>query len=56
MRAINGLAVPVLIYSFRIVNWSRQEIEKTDGKTRELLNVEGIHHPKADVNRPCIKK
>jgi hypothetical protein len=48
--------VPVLIYSFRIVNWSRQETEKTDGKTRKLLTAEGIHHPKADVNRPYIKK
>jgi hypothetical protein len=56
MTAINRLAVPVLIYSLRIVSWSRQEFEKTDGKPRELLNVEGIHHLKADVNTPCIKE
>jgi len=56
MTAINRLAVPVLIYSFRIVTWSRQEIEKIDGKIRKLLTVEGIHHLKADVNRPYNKK
>jgi hypothetical protein len=56
MTAINRLALPVLIYSFRIVIWSRQETEKMDGKTRKLLTVEGIHHLKADVNRPYIKK
>jgi len=56
MTAINRLALPVLIYSFRTVNWSRQETEKIDGNTRQLLTVEGIHHPKADVNRPYIKR
>ena len=56
MTAVNKLAVPVLIYSFSIVNWSRQEIEKIDGKTRRLLTVEGTHRPKAHINRPHIKK
>lgn len=56
MTAINRSAVPVLIYSFRIVNWSRQEIEKLDGRTRKLLAVEGIHHLRANFNRPYIKK
>jgi hypothetical protein len=56
MTAINRLALPFLIYGFRTVNWSRQETEKIDGKTRKLLTVEGIHHPKADVNRLYIKK
>jgi hypothetical protein len=56
MTAINRLALSVLIYSFRIVSWSRQVIERIDGKTRKLLAVEEIHHPKADVNRPYIKK
>jgi hypothetical protein len=50
MTAIKRLAVPVLICSIRIVNWTRQEIEKLDGKTGKLLTVEGIHHPKADAN------
>jgi len=29
----------------------RKEIEKIDLKTRELLTIEGIHHPKADISR-----
>jgi len=55
MTAINRLALPVLIYSFRTVNWSRQETEKIDQKTRNLQTNGGIHHPKADINRPYIK-
>jgi hypothetical protein len=39
-----------------IVNWFRKEIENVDQKTRELLTIEGIHHPKADINRLYIKR
>jgi len=31
-------------------------MEKIDRKMRELLTIEGIHHPKADINRPYIKR
>ena len=43
------LAVPFLVYSFLIVNWLRKVVEKIDWKTRKLLTVEGIHHPKAVI-------
>jgi tRNA splicing ligase len=48
--------VPVLGYSFEMVNCFRKEIENIDQKIRKLITTEGIHHPKADVNRLCIKR
>jgi len=39
-----------------MVNWFRREIENKDQKMRKLITTEGIHHPKANVNRLCIKR
>jgi hypothetical protein len=49
IKAINMLAIPFLVYSFVMVKWLRKVVEKIDWKTRNLLTIEGIHHPKADV-------
>ena len=51
INAINALAVPVVSYSFNIINWNMQELKNIDRKTRKLLTMERIHHPKADVDR-----
>jgi hypothetical protein len=51
IQAIGSLAVPVLGYSFGIVNWHRKELQKLDRKTRKLLTIHGQHHPKAEVDR-----
>ena len=56
ITAINTLAVSVLVYSFRIVNWVRKEIEKMDRKMRKLLTVEEINYMKAHINRLYIKR
>jgi hypothetical protein len=55
-KAINSLAVPVLIYSFTIVNWTVAEIKRLDTKTRKLLTCKRAHHPKADVDRLYLKR
>jgi hypothetical protein len=36
ITAINILAVPILVYSFGIVNWLRKELEKVYQQTRKL--------------------
>ena len=54
--AINSLAVPVVTYSFPVVNWTSAEIKKLDVKTRKLLTIHRAHHPKADVDRLYIKR
>lgn len=49
--AIASLAHPVLAYSFGVVEWKKSEIQQLDVKTRKLLTLHNLHHPKADVDR-----
>lgn len=56
VTAINTLAVPVVSYSYGIVDWLRTDIENMDRKKRKLLTIGGLHHPKADVERLYIKR
>ena len=51
LEAINTLAVPVVTYSFNIINWTLQELAKLDTKTRKFLTMYKMHHPKSDVDR-----
>ena len=39
ITAINQLAVPVLSYSFNIIDWPLVEINKLDTKTRKNTNI-----------------
>ena len=50
------MAVPVLRYSFEIVNWHQEELQKLARKTRKLLTIYGQHHPKADVDRLYVSR
>ena len=51
IAAINSLAVPVITYSMNVINWQMNDIKKLDTKTRKLLTIYRMHHPKADVDR-----
>jgi hypothetical protein len=51
IQAIVSLAVPVRQYSFGIIDWKISEIQQMDRKTRKLLTMYGVHHPKADIDR-----
>jgi len=42
ITAIGALAVPVLRYSFGIINWRIEDIKKFDKKTREILTTKCI--------------
>ena len=50
-EAINTLAIPVVTYSFNIIDWKMSEIKRLDTKTRKLLTLSKMHHTKADVDR-----
>jgi hypothetical protein len=54
--AIGALAVPVLRYSFGIINWRIEEIKQIDRKTRKMLTMYKMHHPKADIHRLYVKR
>ena len=56
MQAINSLAVPVVQYSWNIINWKLSEIRRMDVKTRKLLTIHRMHHPKADVQRLYVPR
>ena len=56
IQAIGSLAVPVLRYSFGIINWNQEEVQKLDRKTRKLLTIHGQHHPKAAVDRLYVPR
>ena len=56
IQAIGSLAVPVLRYSFGIINWPLEELQKLDREIRKLLTIHGQHHPKADVDRLYIPR
>lgn len=56
IMAINSLATPVMTYSFGILPWLKSEIDKLDRKTRKVLTINGMHHPRADVDRLYVKR
>ena len=51
INTINFLALPVIKYSFTILNWLLTEIKKIDAKIRKLLTMYLMYRPKSDVNR-----
>jgi hypothetical protein len=55
ITAIGALAVPVLGYSFGIIIWRIEDI-KIDRKTRKILTMYKVHHPKADTDRLYVKR
>ena len=51
ITAVNSLAVPVVQYSFNVINWTLEDIRRLDRKTRKFLTMHHMHHPKADSDR-----
>ena len=45
IQAMGSLAVPALRYSFGIVNWHQEELQKLDRKMRKLLTIQVQHNP-----------
>jgi hypothetical protein len=56
ITAIGALAVTVLRYSFGIINWKLEEIKQIDRKTRKMLTMYKMYHPKADIDRLYVKR
>ena len=56
ITAIRALVVPVLRYSFGIINWRLEEIRKFDRKTRKVLTMYKLHYPKGDIDRLYVKR
>jgi hypothetical protein len=56
ITATGALAIPVLRYSFGIISWRLEEIRKIDLKTRKILTMHKMHHPKVDIDRLHVKR
>ena len=51
ITAINMLAIPVITYSFSIINWSLGEVKILDIiKGRKTMTTRSMHYPKGDVH------
>ncbi|KAL0266345.1 UNVERIFIED_CONTAM: hypothetical protein PYX00_008916 [Menopon gallinae] len=56
VTAINTSAVPVLAYSFGIINWTKGDLNKLKTKTHKILTHHRIHHPRSAVERLTIPR
>jgi hypothetical protein len=43
-------------YSFGIINWKLQEVQKIAWITRKMLRMSKMNHPKNDTDRRYIKR
>ena len=48
------MEIPIVTYSFNIINWTIPEIRRLDTKIRKFLTCNRMHHSKADVDRLYI--
>ena len=55
IKAINSRAVSIIRYGAGIVDWTKEELQEMDRKTRNLLTINHALHPQADVDRLYLK-
>ena len=56
ISAINSRAVSIVRYGTGIIKRTKNELEELDRKTRKLMSMYGVQHPKADVDRLYLKR
>jgi hypothetical protein len=56
IQALNAYAIPVVSYTGGIIDWTANEINELDRKTRKLLTIHKALHPKADVDRLYVSR
>ena len=50
-QAVNIWAVPTVQYGPAIIQWTKEELQQMDWKTRKLITIYGGLHP-----RPCVDR
>ena len=53
--AHNAFAVPVLVPTFGLLNWTKAEIEQIDVQTRKIICMKGNFHPNTDVDHYYVQ-
>ena len=56
IQAINSRAVSVIRYGAGIVDWTKNELQEMDRKTRKLLTIYRSMHPQGDIDRLYMKR
>ena len=54
--AHNSFAVPILLPTFGILNWTKKEISDLHIMTRKIMNMNGGFHTAGDVDRLYVKR
>ena len=54
--ALNSFALPVLVPTFRILDWSIQDIKDLDIKTRKQLTMSVNFHPNSNIDLLYIQR
>ncbi|XP_064072076.1 uncharacterized protein LOC113393371 [Vanessa tameamea] len=55
-KAINSYAIPVLTYSFGIINWSQCELHNLQRMINTTLTAHRKHHPRSCVQRMTLPR
>ncbi|CAH2105270.1 unnamed protein product [Euphydryas editha] len=56
VKAINTFAIPVLTYSFGIINWSQTDLQKLQRTIHTKLTKFRKHHPKSCIQRLTLPR
>ena len=56
ITAIKMLAIPVITYSFNIIDWDLSEVKRLDIKVRKMMTIQNMHHPKTHIHRLYLQR
>ena len=56
ISAINSRTVSVVRYGAGIISWTKMELEELHRKTRKLMTMYVVQHPKADIDRLYLQR
>ena len=56
IKGINTWAVPLVRYSGPFLKWTRDELKQMDQRTRKLMTMHKVLHPRDDVDRLYVSR
>ena len=56
IKGINVWAVPFVRYSGPFLKWTRDELKQMDQRTRKLMSMHKVLHPRDDVDRLYVSR
>ena len=56
IKGINTLAVPLVRYYGLFLKWTRDELKQMDQRTRKLMIMHKVLHPRDDVDRLYVSR